>query len=161
MLMIHDPSSWVIGTAADLRKDADVLEKIKLGLISSYRSKTNLDDTVISEMMIEETWFTAQEAIDKGFADVMLEPVQAQANLTSLEKFKYKNIPDNLLNKFSGKSFIPATNADKKPNLSPEPNLLILDANSRAQVEDPQQESPSTVDFNPLVADAQRRAKQL
>jgi len=155
MMMVHDPLSWALGTAADMRKTADALEKIKLGLVSSYRNKTGLDDMEISGMMVEETWLTAQEAVSKGFADVMLEPVQAQANLASLKKMGYKNIPYNLLNKFSARNF--STVVDKAPELSSEKNSLINDANRRFQTEKPQQ--ASNLEENPLVKDALQRAE--
>lgn len=40
-----------------------------------YQEKTGLDRDEISQMMSEETWFTAKDAVDKGFADDTKEKV--------------------------------------------------------------------------------------
>ena len=69
MMMIHDPSGLVIGTGEDMEKMADVLAKIKSNMVRIYQAKTGLPDAEIEDLMAAETWFTAQEAVDKGFAD--------------------------------------------------------------------------------------------
>jgi ATP-dependent Clp endopeptidase proteolytic subunit ClpP len=70
MMMIHNPSGGSCGgTAEDHRKSADILDKIKSVLVSAYEQKTNLPRAEIEEMMDDETWMTAQEALDLGFVD--------------------------------------------------------------------------------------------
>jgi len=95
MMMIHDPAGFAIGTAEDMRKIAEALDKIKLGIISSYREKTDQKDSVIEKMMTDETWMTADEAVNLGFADNKTEPVRFQANFDLLTKFN--NTPGRLL----------------------------------------------------------------
>lgn len=97
MMMIHDPSGLVIGTAQDMEKMAGALRKIKGGLVAAYRNKAGLADEKISEMMTAETWLTAKEAVDHGFADEMTAPVTFQANIEALSQ--YKNVPQTLFNK--------------------------------------------------------------
>ncbi len=97
MMMIHNPISFVGGTADDMRKQADVLEKIKLGLVSAYHDKTDLDDNEIYDLMTDETWFTAKEAVNKGFADTMLAPVDVKA-CVDMNKYNFKNIPQKFKN---------------------------------------------------------------
>ncbi len=69
MLMIHDPWTIAMGDSREMRKTAEILDKIKVGVLSAYRKKTGLEESEISELMAAETWLTAQEAVTKKFAD--------------------------------------------------------------------------------------------
>ncbi len=102
MIMIHDPSCGEWGTAVDMRKTAETLDKLKVGIIASYRQKTGLDETVLGEMMAEEKWMTAAEAVEHGFADAITDPVLAQANFKQLKNFR--NTPERL---FSNRAALP------------------------------------------------------
>ena len=95
MMMIHDPSGFVMGTAGDMEKMANALNKIKGGLVTAYHNKSDLDNDQISEMMTDETWMTAEEALEYGFADEITEKVNIQANFEGLSQ--YKNVPNRLL----------------------------------------------------------------
>jgi ATP-dependent protease ClpP protease subunit len=64
MLMLHDPSGLVMGTAADMRGMAEALDKMKAGMVGAYRDKSGRDDAEIEALMRAETWLTAEEAID-------------------------------------------------------------------------------------------------
>lgn len=90
MMMIHDPSGVVIGTSRDMRQLADVLDKIKNGLVAAYANKSGLDRQEIEDIMTAETWLTAKDAVDMGFADVVEEPVAMAA---SFDLTKFKNAP--------------------------------------------------------------------
>jgi len=96
MMMIHDPWSWAIGDAEAMEKRAELLRKIKAGIITAYQSKTGQKAALLSNLMSKETWLTAQEAFDYGFADTITSPVQAQANFKTLSY--YKNVPEQLRN---------------------------------------------------------------
>lgn len=97
MMMIHDPSGMVVGTADDMRKLANALDKVKIGLSASYQRRNDISDKKISQMMADETWLTAQEAVDLGLADEITEPVNIQANFQELDRFK--NVPESLIPK--------------------------------------------------------------
>jgi len=93
-MMIHDPSGMVIGTAADMQKMIEELERIKTGMVSAYQRHSDLEENVIVEMMENETWMTASEALEWGFATDVIEPVKIAA---SFEAFKYfNNVPESL-----------------------------------------------------------------
>ena len=62
MLFIHEPWMYTAGSADELRKDADMLDKNKDAIINSYLRHLKGTSDSISEMMKEETWMTAQEA---------------------------------------------------------------------------------------------------
>lgn len=68
MLMIHEASSFVWGTKTEMRKEADVLDKLEEGIIDIYMTKANVSREEIRAMVDAETWFSAQEAVDLGFA---------------------------------------------------------------------------------------------
>lgn len=79
MFMIHDPASYAMGTADDMRKQADVLDKVKESLIAVYKAKTGLPEDEIASLMKDETWFTASHAKEKGFANVITDAVEVTA----------------------------------------------------------------------------------
>ena len=68
MMMIHEASSIAWGSKRDMRKVADLLEKVEEGLIDIYMTKSNRTRDEIRTMVDDETWFSAQEAVDIGFA---------------------------------------------------------------------------------------------
>lgn len=110
MLMIHDPSGIVLGTADDMRGLADALDKIKLGLISAYRDKSGLPDDEIARIMSDETWLTADEAVDLGLADRVEEPLKLAARLRPLKGSlhrHFRNIPKELEHAMSGQTETP------------------------------------------------------
>lgn len=69
MMMIHNPWSWGYGNAEEFRKMADDLDKIRESLIATYEDKTGQAREKIIELMDAETWMTAEEAVELGFAD--------------------------------------------------------------------------------------------
>ena len=73
MLMIHNAWTIALGNAAELRKTADLLSKIDGTLAQTYADRTGGKVEDIAAQMAEETWFTAEEAVDHGFADAIAE----------------------------------------------------------------------------------------
>lgn len=74
MYMIHHPWGGVAGGSADMRKYADILDKISVNLIRSYDKKTKAGQDQIRSWMDEETYFTAAEALEHGFVDRLFSP---------------------------------------------------------------------------------------
>ncbi|TRL35502.1 head maturation protease, ClpP-related [Rhizobium straminoryzae] len=68
MMMIHDPSGGVWGTAADMEAYAKVMEKHAENLASIYAEVTGSDPADIRTDMKAELWMNAEEAVSKGFA---------------------------------------------------------------------------------------------
>ncbi len=94
MMMIHQPMGGILGTAAEMRKYADAVDKLAVGIATAYRRSGQSIDK-ITDMMDEETWLTAAEAVKLGFADTITEGVAVQASLDSFKHFK--NVPSALL----------------------------------------------------------------
>lgn len=73
MVMIHDACNITIGNAADHRKEADLLDKISNNIAALYAGKAGDDTETWRAAMIEETWYTGQEAVDAGLADAIVD----------------------------------------------------------------------------------------
>lgn len=72
MMMIHNPATAVFGEATDLQGAIDMLNEVKESIINAYQQRTALSRTKISHMMDAETWFSANKAVELGFADKVM-----------------------------------------------------------------------------------------
>ena len=115
--MIHNSWTYTAGSAQELNKDISILEKIDAQLLSVYVSQIEAAGKLIDgdytktekklkKMMDAETWLTAQEAMDLGLIDGIIEQEQevktdlgnaAFARLRA-QATNYKNLPTNLKN---------------------------------------------------------------
>lgn len=66
--MIHNGWTWMYGNKHDCRKTADLLDKIDAAIVADYANRTNVDMTQLVQWMDDETWFSAEEAVQHGFA---------------------------------------------------------------------------------------------
>ena len=89
LLMIHNAWGGSSGDAKEMRKQADVLDKISNEIAEIYVKKTHLPYNEIERMMSEETWLTAEEAVALGFVDSISEPIKVAAKY---DVSKFKNI---------------------------------------------------------------------
>lgn len=92
MVMIHKAWTGLYGNADDLRKEADLLDKIDGTLVDTYAARSGKDKAVIADWMAAETWFTAQEAVDAGLADAINES-DAKAQTKAWDLSAYANAP--------------------------------------------------------------------
>lgn len=88
-LMIHNPWSQAVGDSADMRKEADVLDKLKESLVKIYSDKSGMKPDEIAAAMDAETWFDAEEAVAFGLADEVFDGMQAAASI-DVSKFSSK-----------------------------------------------------------------------
>ena len=72
MMMIHNPATVIFGEAADLQSGIKMLSEVKESIVNAYEARTGLPRAKISNMMDAETWFSAQKAVELGFADQIL-----------------------------------------------------------------------------------------
>ena len=68
LLMIHNAWTMAIGNSAELRKQADDLEKITQASVEAYKSHSSLSEKEIKKLMDNETWILPEEALSYGFA---------------------------------------------------------------------------------------------
>lgn len=105
--MIHNPWTIALGDADQLRHDADILDKMRSELISIYAAHSSLGTQRIAELMDAETWMTADEALEAGFASAVRRGIPAAALRRDLETLGFRNLPTPLEGKeFSGISTI-------------------------------------------------------
>ena len=94
--MIHNPWGVTIGDAEAHRKMAETLEKVSVNsIVSTYQAKSGASRETIETWMDEETWFSAQEAEEKGFVDVVEESTEAQAAVP-FDLSMYAKVPEGL-----------------------------------------------------------------
>lgn len=73
IFMVHNPLTWGVGGyAEDLRKVAGVLDTVKDSIINAYQLKTGRPRNVISDLMDNETYMSAKQALAEGFVDGIL-----------------------------------------------------------------------------------------
>lgn len=70
-IVIHNAMAAAFGNKNGLRKMADDLDKVDETIVSVYAEKTGMDSKQIAKMMDKESWLTAKDAIEMGFADEM------------------------------------------------------------------------------------------
>lgn len=68
MLMIHNAWGVCMGSAAEMRKMSNVLDKISASIAQTYVDRTKLDFHRVKAMMDAETWLSADDCIANGFA---------------------------------------------------------------------------------------------
>lgn len=71
-MMIHRASMWGEGNTNDFGHNAETLSKIDQTICNAYQAKTGKSRDEILDLMDKETWMTAQDAVDQGFADEIL-----------------------------------------------------------------------------------------
>lgn len=68
-MMIHEASTMAFGNKSDIQKTLNALTAIDTSIVDIYQERTGLDKDEIVNLIANETWFTADEAVKKGFAD--------------------------------------------------------------------------------------------
>ena len=78
LVMIHKCWTFIFGgyNADEMRELAARNDAWDKAQVSIYKRKTGMSDTVLSHMMSDTTYMTGGEAMDKGFADELLEDVE-------------------------------------------------------------------------------------
>jgi hypothetical protein len=106
----------------------DSLQSIKDGIVDTYSEKTGLSVPRISKMMTDETWMSAQEAVQLGFANEVIgggqkiaaAPMATITNLAYVNALKtYVNVPPALL---ASKS-VPVDDSEARKRLEEEQRL--------------------------------------
>lgn len=72
-LMIHDAWGLCMGNAADMQRTADYLAHESDNIAQAYAGRAGGTAAEWRELMREETWFTAEEAVTAGLADRVLD----------------------------------------------------------------------------------------
>ena len=89
LLMIHNAWGGTMGEADDMRKYANILDKLSDESADIYVKKTGLSLEEVKDMMDEETWLNAEEALEYGFVDSISDAIKVAAKV---DVSKFKNI---------------------------------------------------------------------
>ena len=133
--MVHQASGLAWGTAEELRDTADVLDKIDNALKSVYIDRMGVDEAKAAEIMAKDTWLTAEECLELGFATELSDAVQATAKFDVARA----ELPDHVAAVFTAKESAPEPEgtADPEPQLPDTPVAkLIADLAAEAKLGD-------------------------
>lgn len=106
--MIHNPWCYALGNANELEHTIDRLRNIEKMSRGFYMKRTGQAEEQIKDWMDAETWFTADQAVEYGFADEVLEAevkdeTPAAACVTSrvmaTMRNLYKAVPEQIAEK--------------------------------------------------------------
>jgi ATP-dependent protease ClpP protease subunit len=129
-MMIHLPSAITMGNEDDHQRSINALRSITDGMINAYAKKTKLDRAELRDMLAAETWFNADQAVEKGFADEVRGVIKAAATF-DLKQFNFRNIP-------------PALNATaEKPKPMAKPKAANEQDENNNKDEDESKETPT------------------
>lgn len=155
LIMIHNCWTWVTGNAKDLRKTAEDMDKIAVAYKEAYLSKIKITEEKLEQLLADETYLTADECIEFGFADEIIElkgntSINQYASLSILklvnkvkekeQKYENKSFTEEEINKLAEKISNKILEPDKTLtderdnqkskglNNSPENNLIRKDS---------------------------------
>lgn len=94
--MIHNPWTRMSGSSEDLRKAADLLDKMRADFIAVYVRESGLSEEEVGDMMDAETWLSASEAVEKGFAAETSDYGDVAAKIGPVDRFGFSKVPKAL-----------------------------------------------------------------
>lgn len=148
--MIHNPWTIAIGNADDFEHEISRLRNIEEMSRGFYVNRTGQTEEQIKEWMDAETWFTAQQAVEYGFADELLSaetPIAACVSAEEMSTMKglYKSIPEQItVKKSTSDLYVKALSA-----LSQAGDIFIdADTVREAVSNDEPQEAGSSTEIN-------------
>lgn len=101
MMMIHQASTIEYGNADAFEKAARDLRKIDSALAASYKKRFVGTDEELKQLLKDETWLTADEAVALGLADEIADEIEID---DTQEDEEVENLKDDLVAKYAAKS---------------------------------------------------------
>lgn len=122
-IMIHNVSSIAWGDYRALQHEANVIKNYNTSIANAYILKTGLTKEELLELMDDETWFTAQQAVDKKFADEIMFDEGNQPKLVANLRTS-QVLPPEVIAKVRNEL---ANSRNTDPPASATPNVIIED----------------------------------
>lgn len=94
--MLHNVASRADGDYRELEHTAEILKNFNTSVANAYRLKTGKEESELLEMMNKETFLTAQQAVEHGFADKIMFQEGAPQLVASLQNGM---LPQNVIDK--------------------------------------------------------------
>ena len=148
--MIHNalvPS--VSGNHHDLVKIANTLEKYSAIIAGEYADRTKLSIDEALELMNMESTFTAEEAVNLGFASKIIEPLKAVAKINIIDMSLLDSIKSKMKNEIpvQAEEIVEVENALFSPEQIEEITTLVS-----AMIAEAMADSPSTEEVGATIA---------
>ncbi|QXE02764.1 head maturation protease, ClpP-related [Terribacillus sp. DMT04] len=129
MLMIHRASTIEWGNAAAFEKTARDLRKIDTALAASYKKRFIGEDGELEQLLDDETWLTAEEAVAFGLADTVSDEIEIpeledEADNPEEQPDEYENSKEKLLAKY-GMAAQTNKNKPKETNAEPAEEISV------------------------------------
>lgn len=80
--VIHEANGVFAGNKTDLKGVVDLLTRLDNVIAETYNARTGIATSQLKKWMNAETWFFGPEAVEKGFADTLM-------NNKTVTAFKY------------------------------------------------------------------------
>jgi len=133
MLMVHNPSTAVIGNTKEMQAAIQMLDEVKESILNAYELKTGQPRQQLSDLMDAESWMNAKKAVELGFADKILfanEDEEKQSEGVEAMLFSQRAVTNSLIDKIKAQSlkFVKAAVPDNRVSadaLRSRLNLLI------------------------------------
>ena len=94
LMMIHNCYTYTSGNAKELRKKADDMEKVMEACKAAYKGRINITDEELDKLLDEETFLTAKECFEKGFATEVIKIIEEKETLYA--NLIYSKLKDKL-----------------------------------------------------------------
>tara|TARA_R110000824_G_scaffold3988_2_gene19015 strand:+ start:4605 stop:5663 length:1059 start_codon:yes stop_codon:yes gene_type:complete len=101
LFMIHNPFAMSGGDANELRKTANILDKIRNEIAEIYASKSKQSAEHYIDLMNVETWFNSDETMELGLINGITQPLKIENNY---DVSKFANITNEKINTIINKS---------------------------------------------------------
>lgn len=115
-VMIHNPWTVTMGNAEELEEAAGTLRKIGDSMAATYAARTGMKDEDLAPLLAKDTWLTADEALEHGFATELIEDVQAKASFDMARA----DLPPEVAKVFAAAQQEPETEAADEPEEAPD-----------------------------------------
>ena len=107
MLMIHNPSTAVIGNIKEMQAAIQMLDEVKESILNAYELKTGQPRQSLSDLMDAESWMNAKKAVELGFADKILftnDEEEKKSEGVEAMLFSRRAVTNSFMDKFMAQS---------------------------------------------------------
>lgn len=125
LLMIHNPWSYAVGEARDMRQAADELDKVRATIVATYQWHSPLEAAAIEALMDATTWMTAEEALASGFITERVAGLAVAACAVAPQALKDLRVPEALQARVAA-FFTPRDSRSSEPTPQPAPAVVDL-----------------------------------
>ena len=134
-IMIHEPSGGIEGNAKAFESGAKLLRSIESNFIKKFVAKTKKEEDDVKAWMDGDNWFSADEALENGLIDEIIEPVIENLTIQAYTKYNFEAVyetfkdfdkkPESTIENSNSQTNSQTPNHNKKMKLNSK-NLEIL-----------------------------------